>query len=160
MANNTVSKKDIKKGGNSRMKINSAKLGEIEYLEDDVVTLSSPLLGFPDLQDFLIISDDNSYPFLWFQSVEDTDICFILIETNIFFKDYHPDIPKRELKVLAISDKKDMKLFSIVVVPTDPKLSTANLRAPLVVNLEKKLAKQIILDDDAYKIKTPLFESE
>lgn len=142
------------------MKINSAKLGEIEYSEDDVITLSSPLLGFPDLQDFLIISDDNSYPFLWFQSVEDADICFILIETNTFFKDYNPDIPKKELKVIAISDKKEMKLFSIVVVPTDPKLSTANLRAPLVVNFEKKLAKQIILDDDAYKIKMPLFESE
>ncbi len=64
------------------------------------------------------------------------------------------------MKVIAISDKKEMKLFSIVVVPTDPKLSTANLRAPLVVNFEKKLAKQIILDDDAYKIKTPLFESD
>lgn len=157
---NTVSKQDIKKEGSSRMKINSAKLGEIEYSEDDVITLSSPLLGFPDLQDFLIISDDNSYPFLWFQSVENKDICFILIETNTFFKDYHPVIPKRELKLLAINDMKEMKLFSIVVVPADPKLSTANLRAPLVVNFESKLAKQIILDDDAYKIKTPLFESE
>ena len=157
---NIVSKQDIKKDGSSRMKINSAKLGEIEYSEDDVITLSSPLLGFPDLQDFLIISDDNSYPFFFFYSVEDADICFILIETNTFFKDYNPDIPKRELKVIAISDKKEMKLFSIVVVPTDPKLSTANLRAPLVVNFEKKLAKQIILDDDAYKIKMPLFESE
>ena len=157
---NIVSKQDIKKDGSSRMKINSAKLGEIEYSEDDVITLSSPLLGFPDLQDFLIISDDNSYPFLWFQSVEDADICFILIETNTFFFFFNPDIPKRELKVIAISDKKEMKLFSIVVVPTDPKLSTANLRAPLVVNFEKKLAKQIILDDDAYKIKMPLFESE
>lgn len=84
---NTVSSKHIKKDGNSsKMKINSAKLGEIDYSEDDIITLSSPLLGFPDLQDFLIISDDNSYPFLWFQSVEDTDICFILIETNTFLR--------------------------------------------------------------------------
>lgn len=142
---NIVSKQDIKKDGSSRMKINSAKLGEIEYSEDDVITLSSPLLGFPDLQDFLIISDDNSYPFLWFQSVEDADICFILIETNTFFKDYNPDIPKRELKVIAISDKKEMKLFSIVVVPTDPKLSTANLRAPLVVNFEKNWQSRLFL---------------
>ena len=97
---------------------------------------------------------------VWFQSVEDTDICFILIETNTFFKDYNPSIPKRELKVLAVSDEKEMKIFSIVVVPTDPKLSTANLRAPLVVNFEKKLAKQIILDDDTLMIKKPLFESK
>lgn len=158
---NTASKQTKKsKAEKEFMKINSSKLGEIEYKEDDVITLSAPLLGFPDLQDFLLISDDNSYPFLWFQSVEDTDICFILIETNTFFKDYNPSIPKRELKVLAVSDEKEMKIFSIVVVPTDPKLSTANLRAPLVVNFEKKLAKQIILDDDTLKIKTPLFESE
>lgn len=155
-----IIKEDIIKGGNNKMKLNSAKLGELEYTEDDIITLSSPLLGFPELQDFLLISDDNSYPFLWFQSVEDKDICFILIETNIFFKDYKPDIPKRELKVLAISDKNDMKIFSIVVVPTDPKLSTANLRAPLVVNFDKKLAKQIILDNEEYRIKMPLFESE
>ncbi len=153
----TVSKQAVKKDGKEIMKINSSKLGEIEYKDDDLITLSSPLLGFPDLHDFLLISDDNSYPFLWFQSVEDEDICFILIETNTFFKDYNPNIPKRELKVLAIGNEEEKKIFSIVVVPTDPKLSTANLRAPLVVNFEKKLAKQIILDDDAYEIKTPLF---
>lgn len=157
---NIVSKQVEKKDGKEIMKINSSKLGEIEYKEDDIITLSAPLLGFPELQDFLLISDDNSYPFLWFQSVEDKEICFILIETNTFFKEYNPIIPKRELKVLAIGSEEDMKLFSIVVVPADPKLSTANLRAPLVVNFEKKLAKQIILDDDSYKIKTPLFESE
>ncbi len=157
---NIVSKQVEKKDGKEIMKINSSKLGEIEYKEDDIITLSAPLLGFPELQDFLLISDDNSYPFLWFQSVEDEEICFILIETNTFFKEYNPIIPKRELKVLAIGSEEDMKLFSIVVVPADPKLSTANLRAPLVVNFEKKLAKQIILDDDSYKIKTPLFESE
>ena len=92
---NTASKQTENKGGKGFMKINSSKLGEIEFKEDDVITLSAPLLGFPDLQDFLLISDDNSYPFLWFQSVEDTDICFILIETSTFFKDYNPTIPKR-----------------------------------------------------------------
>ncbi len=142
------------------LKINSPKLGPIEYKEDDLITLSSPLLGFPELNDFLLISNDASYPFLWFQSVEDIDTCFILIEANTFFKDYKPVINKRESKVLAIEDMKDVKIFSIVVVPEDPKKSTANLRAPLVVNFEKKLAKQIILDDDNWQIKTPLFSEE
>ena len=157
---NTMPDKALDKDKKVSMKITSSKLGEIEYKEDDIITLSSPLLGFPDLSDFLIISDDKSYPFLWFQSVEDTDICFILVEAQTFFKDYNPIISKRELKLLAIGPKDDMKLFCIVVVPNDPKLSTANLRAPLVVNFDKKLAKQIILDDDSYQIKTPLFKSE
>lgn len=139
------------------LKIKSSKLGDVEYAESDLITLSSPLLGFPELNDFLLISNDSSYPFLWFQSVEDGNICFILVETNTFFKDYKPNINKRELKVLAIGDENEVKTFCIVVVPDDPKLATANLRAPLVINFEKKLAKQIILDDDVWKIKTPLF---
>ncbi len=140
------------------LKINSPKLGPIEYKEDDLITLSSPLLGFPELNDFLLISNDTSYPFLWFQSVEDPNTCFILVEAGTFFKDYKPVINKRESKVLAISDMKEVKIFCIVVVPENPKMSTANLRAPLVINFEKKLAKQIILDDDTWKIKTPLFQ--
>lgn len=146
--------------GKEKMKIKSSKLGDIEYSDEDLITLSSPLLGFPDLQDFLIISDDKSYPFLWFQSVEDADICFILIETGTFFKDYKPEINKRDLKILSVNNDEDMKIFSIVVVPNDPKKSTANLRAPLVVNFGNKIAKQIILEDDRYQIKTPLFEGE
>lgn len=141
----------------SGMKIVSSKLGEIEYNEEDLITLSAPFLGFPDLNDFLLISNESSYPFLWFQSVEDSAICFVIVEAGTFFKDYKPVISKREMKVLAIEDMKDVKMFCIVVVPDDPKLSTANLRAPLVINFGKKLAKQIILDDDKYKIKTPLF---
>lgn len=147
----------VKEEAMSGMKIVSSKLGEIEYKEEDLITLSAPFLGFPDLNDFLLISNESSYPFLWFQSVEDADICFVIVEAGTFFKHYKPTISKREMKVLAIDDMKEVKMFCIVVVPDDPKLSTANLRAPLVINFGKKLAKQIILDDDKYKIKTPLF---
>ena len=139
------------------LEINSSKLGKIQYKETDLITLSSPLLGFPDLNDFLLISNEKSYPFLWFQSVEDQDICFILLESESFFKDYKPTINKREKKVLGIDNTDDMKIFCIVVISEDPKQSTANLRAPLVINFSRKLAKQVILDDDKWKIKTPLF---
>ncbi len=141
----------------SILKINSAKLGEIEYSENDVVTLCSPLLGFNELNEFLLISNESSYPFIWFQSVENNDICFILVEATKFFTDYEPTIPKREMKVLSIEDIENMKIFSIVVIPEDPTKSTANLRAPLIINLDKKIAKQIILDNDVFPIKRSLF---
>ena len=135
----------------------SGKLGEVQYAEADIITLSSPLLGFPDLNDFILISNDKSYPFLWFQSVQDKDICFILVEPELFATDYAPKLNKREAKILGLDDKTTTKLFAIVVFPDQPKNATMNLRAPLVVNVEKKLAKQVILEDDKWQIKTPLF---
>lgn len=137
----------------------SSKLGEINYTDTDVTTLCAPLLGFPDLNDFLLIANDKSYPFLWFQSVQDKDICFILVEPELFDPEYAPKLNKREFKILGADDEKMLKVFAIVVVPDQPKNSTMNLRAPLIVNVEKKLAKQVILEDDKWQIKTPLFKS-
>ncbi|WP_022851137.1 flagellar assembly protein FliW [Limisalsivibrio acetivorans] len=141
-----------------RNKLVSKKLGEIEYGEEDVITLSSPILGFPDLSDFLLISKEDSYPFLWLQSVEDSNVCFILIEPQIFHTDYKPKLNKREFKILgAEENEENIKLLSIVVVPSNPKEATVNLRAPILLNTEKKLAKQVILEDDRWQIKAPLF---
>jgi flagellar assembly factor FliW len=138
-------------------KIVSGKLGEITFTESDIITLSSPMLGFPDLNDFILISNEKSYPFLWFQSVQDKDICFILVEPELFVQEYSPKMNKRELKILGAEDESKLKLFCIVVVPDQPKNATMNLRAPMVMNTEKKLAKQVILEEDKWQIKTPLF---
>jgi flagellar assembly factor FliW len=141
-------------------KIVSDKLGEIEFQESDIITLSAPILGFPDLNDFILISNDKSYPFLWFQSVQDANICFILVEPDIFYPDYKPGLNKRESKILGAEDGKELKLFGIVVVPAEPKKATVNLRAPIALNMEKKLAKQVILEDEKWQIKTPLFPQQ
>lgn len=143
-----------------KLSIKSPKLGLVEYSESDLITLASPLLGFTELNDYLIISNTDYFPFLWLQSVEDPSVCFILIEPEAFFKEYTPKINKRELKVMGVSDIKELKLFCIVVIPDDPQEATANLRAPLIVNFERKIAKQTILEDDSCDIRAPLFKAE
>jgi flagellar assembly factor FliW len=143
-----------------KIKLSSTKLGEIEYTENDIILLSSPLLGFPDLSDFLLISSEKSFPFLWFQSIQDADVCFILIEPKIFHPNYDPKLNKRELKILGVEESEHLKVLAIVVVPEDPKNATVNLRAPILVNTEKKLAKQVILEDDRWMIKAPLFAAK
>lgn len=141
-------------------KLNSTKLGEIEYSENDIILLSSPLLGFPDLSDFLLISGEKSFPFLWFQSVQDAGVCFILIDPKIFHPNYDPSLSKRDLRILGVEENESPKVLNIVVVPEDPKKATVNLRAPILINSEKKLAKQVILEDDRWMIKAPLFAAK
>lgn len=141
-------------------KLISGKLGEVEFTDEDIITMSSPILGFPDLHDFLLISSEKSFPFIWLQSTEDHNICFILIEPKMFHTDYNPRINKRELKILGADSLDELKLFGIVVVPDDPQGATVNLRAPILINTEKKLAKQLVLDDEKWQIKAPLFKNK
>lgn len=150
--------KALKKEENMEKKVlNSPKLGRFEYTEDDLVTMVSPILGFNELNDFLFISSEEFYPFSYFQSVQDENITFVLADIKAFFPDYSPKFSKGDYKVLQIEKDEEMALFGLVVVRDDPQNATINLKAPIVINTNKKLAKQIILEEDIYKVKTPLF---
>ncbi|KAA0258759.1 flagellar assembly protein FliW [Deferribacter autotrophicus] len=152
-----MSKKAVLEKSMEEHVLESKKVGKIVYKEEDLITMASPFLGFPDLHDFLLLEDDNCVPFLWFHSVEDPNVAFVVLPIKSFFKDYDPKISKRELKILQANSFDEITLFGIVVVPENPKEATINLRAPLVINLNRKIAKQIILDDERWQIKTPLF---
>ncbi|MCX8083865.1 MAG: flagellar assembly protein FliW [Calditerrivibrio sp.] len=136
----------------------SLKYGKLEFTEKDLFYMTTPLLGFAHLSDFLLISSEEHLPFYIFHSAEDPTVSFIVVDITMFFPDYAPDIHKRDLKILQAKSVNDLKLFGIVVVPPNPKDATINLKAPLAINPQKRLAKQIILEDDRYQIKTPLFK--
>lgn len=136
----------------------SLKYGKFEFTDDDIFYMTSPLLGFSHLSDFLLISSEEHLPFYVFHSSEDPSVSFVIIDIKSFFPDYAPEIHKRDLKILQAKSRDDLVLFGIVVVPSNPKDATVNLKAPLAINVQKKLAKQIILEDDRYQIKTPLFK--
>ena len=138
--------------------IEASKIGQIEFDNEDILLMATPMLGFPKLKKFLLISTEQTYPFYWFQSVENTDVSFLMLETSLFFSDYSPEIPSKDLKAVKCTDKSKLRIFAIVVVPKNPQDSTANLKAPLIINEEKMLAKQVILDDDKYSIKTKIFK--
>ena len=45
-----------------------------------------------------------------------------------------------------------------ITVPTDIEKMTANLKAPIVINMENNKAVQIIVEDD-YQVKHPIYET-
>ncbi|MBM7591504.1 flagellar assembly factor FliW [Brevibacillus fulvus] len=54
--------------------------------------------------------------------------------------------------------KEDTALVVLNIVTIRPEGQvTVNLKAPIVINLENRMAKQIILNDDKYTIRQPLF---
>ena len=46
----------------------------------------------------------------------------------------------------------------IVTVRTGPAMTTANLKAPLIVNLRTRKGVQLIIDDSQYSTKYPLWQ--
>ena len=48
-------------------------------------------------------------------------------------------------------------MLSILVVPEDVRAMTANMQAPIIINPLKRIAKQVILTDERFPLRYPVF---
>ena len=56
------------------------------------------------------------------------------------------------IEMLEVDKAEDSERMVILTVRSEPVKMTANLRAPLVINKQKKLASQVILEDGQYPV--------
>ena len=74
-----------------------------------------------------------------------------------FFKDYTFDLPDQTQQELMITSRDEVDVLVIVTVPAkEPRSLTANLLGPLIINVRKRLACQIVLDPNLYPVQCPL----
>lgn len=131
------------------MEVVSKNYGTIEVDERQKITLISGLFGFEDLKEFVLM-DAPQKPFLIFQSIEDQNVAFILIDPAFFRKDYHPNINRSDLEQIGIdeSNLSQVLTLAVVTIPQDQNNPiTANLQGPLVINRETREGRQFIAQD-------------
>lgn len=143
------------------MKLNTKNFGELEIDEEKIITFPEGLPGFEGEKQFIIINnEDEENPFQWLQSVSNPELAFVIINPFLVFSDYDINIPRIVQDKLNIEDEKDIAVYSIVVVPKDLKKMTANLLGPIIINVNERLGKQVILDDSRYTTKHYIFQQD
>lgn len=141
------------------MELTTKHFGKIQVNESEIINFIDGLPGFENEKSFIIISNpDNKVPFKWLQSVENSDLVFVIINPFLFKPDYEFDIPEHVLEKLKIIAEEDIAVYSIVVVPDNIEKMTANLLGPVIINTKEKLGKQIVLDDNRYTTKHYILE--
>ncbi len=135
------------------MKITSLRFGTLEIPEDKIISMPKPILGFEHLTRYCIIEREDSEPFLWYQSVEDPSVAFIVVNPLFFYPEYRIEVAPKEIEELKVSDVRAVETYVIVTIPADPRQMTANLQGPILINTETRLAKQMILVNSDYRVK-------
>lgn len=139
------------------MEILSPIHGTIVYEEDEIITFEKGVPGFQDLKNFVIKEVGEDSPFSILQSIEDKEIGFILISPFLVNDKYEINLSKEIINNLKIKSPDEVLLYSIVTLSSNMKEITANLKAPIIINLNIKKAEQYIIDKDTYKIKEKIF---
>ena len=112
--------------------------------------------GFEDYKYFNINVIKDNEKFYSIVSKEDDNIGFISISPFDIKKDYEIDLDDEFVKELDIKSEKDVLVLCLITLGKTLKDSTANLKAPIIINIKNNRGKQLILQDDKYKIKEPL----
>lgn len=140
------------------MLIQTTRFGQVMIQTSESITFPEGLLGFVDLKAFVLLEDPNDDIFIWLQSCEEPAIAFPVLEPELFAQDYQADLTRSDLLALGAAVTDSLRTFCIVTIPDDPTLMTANLKAPIFVNVRAKTAKQCVLQDNHLAIREPIFQ--
>lgn len=130
------------------MKITTAYIGEVEINPTQIVKFEHGLPGFEDEKEFiqLPLSEESAYQVL--QSVNTAGLAFIITSPYAIIADYNFDLEDSVIQALDINSADEVAVFVIVSLKDTLENSTVNLKAPIVLNIKKHRAKQIILEED------------
>ena len=124
--------------------------------KDAIIHFDEGLIGFSDFKDFVLMENDSLAPFRLLQSLESPQVGFLVLEPTALANNYYDLVPAREWESLGVTGKTKPLAFVIVVIGNTPQASTGNLQAPLLVNYEKMVGKQIILTDSGLSVRQRL----
>jgi flagellar assembly factor FliW len=142
----------------TRNAIETTRFGLVEFDAQDVVTFTDGLLGFGDHKRFVVIQHKEGSPFCWLQCVDVGDLAFLVIDPGYYVADYAPEMPDEVAASLEISEDSPRLVYTIATIPKgDPTGMTLNLAGPLLINLENRKARQVVVEDQRYPIRYRVF---
>lgn len=133
------------------MKIKTRFFGEIDIDEKSIINFREGLPGFEEHKEFAILDIEDNKNLKCLQSLLEPGICLLMISPWEYVPDYEVQLSDDEIDFLQIQMEEDVAVYNIIKV-TDNKV-TANLLAPIVINVKSNNAKQIILSDNKYSIR-------
>jgi len=139
------------------VKINTRDFGEIEVSEDDIYTFPAGVFAFEDTRHFALISPlgEDVYP-KWLQSTDDVAPCFVVFDPTIIDGNYKISLNAYEENLLKLHEDTPLRLLAIATVPENYRQTTVNMKSPIVINTDSRLAAQVILPQD-YAFKLPIY---
>ena len=140
------------------MVITDTRFGSITIEEQDVLTFADGMVGFVEVTQFVLLNLGDNSPFRWLQSVQRPELAFLLADPDRYVDGYHPLLQPADCQELSIQSESPYLIFVTANIPRGkPQDLTLNLAAPVVINPNKRLGKQVVLEDQAYTVRHRVF---
>ncbi len=140
------------------MELVNTRFGTINFEEKDLIQIADGLVGMPDMTRFLILDFEEETPFKWMQSADDASLGFLIADPVLFNPDFNLVLGEVDLRDLEVNSPADLAIFVICTFRGEWAETTGNLMGPIIVQVEKRMGRQVIVEDSSYSTHEPVHD--
>jgi flagellar assembly factor FliW len=123
-----------------------SRFGPLVIDTADVIHFPTGLVGMESCRRWALLADQQSNAIAWLQSVDRPEVAFAVTSPRRFVPDYQMRVARRELALLRLDDLRAAKV--LVIVGRTARGLSLNLKAPLVLNLQRRLGRQVVTNGE------------
>lgn len=128
------------------MNVSTTRFGNVRIDEEDVLTFVDGLIGMEGCRRWVLLADAQNAALGWLQSLDRPEVALAVVSPRRFVPDYQVRVARRDLEPLALDEPNKAQVL-VIVNQTGGTLSV-NLKAPLVIQPEERLGRQVVARDD------------
>jgi len=139
--------------------IETKAYGSMQIDPSSIIYFPDGIFAFEQQRKFAIVSDKEDAVFQWLQSIDDTQLAFLVANPLDITSSYQPAIHAEDLITIDKPQLDDVKIWCIVTIPpNEPKSMTINLQGPLIVNSSKNLGGQFISSNEKHNVRASVVD--
>lgn len=124
------------------MQIQTTRFGVVALEMEDIFHFPQGLIGLETYRHWCMLRDPANDAVAWLQSVSTPALALPTASPRQFAPDYRVQLHKRQLDSLQLGPADET--YVLVVLASNEGALTANLRAPIVINFDRRLGKQVV----------------
>ena len=128
------------------MNISTTRFGRLDVKAEEVLIFPAGIVGLEDCRQWILLADANNDALGWLQSTTRREVALAVVSPRRFVAGYQARISRSELAPLDLADVKQAQV--LVIVGKNDRGITLNLKAPLVINLQQRVGRQVIANGD------------
>jgi flagellar assembly factor FliW len=131
------------------------RFGEFESDTRNVLNFPVGLPGFEKCHGFVMLSSTQMAPVQCLHAIDGPPASFLVVDPRLVLPDYRTQLTAPDRERLGADADSSLLWLAIVTIQEDGQ-TTANLRAPLVINPARMVGFQVMPYDSLYPVRHPL----
>jgi len=128
------------------MDVLTTRFGVLSVEPQDELIFDAGLIGLEHCRRWVVLTDTGNPTLGWLQSLDEGHIALGVVSPRRFVPEYQLRVDRCSLQSLDLATARDAEV--VVIASRQASGLTLNLRAPLVINVERRRGCQVIAKDD------------